>query len=212
MLGSLDIVAGDVVPVVPPAALPLSLNELRAQCRLTDDDGSDQDALLMSYLRAAVDYAERYTSLGLITQTVDQTFSAFPTSRYQPARLKLRRRPLQSVEAVYYRDLDGAEVELASTVYNIRGVGSEWNYGSLGLALPQAWPSVAIDDEAVRVRYVVGFGDDHNSVPAAIRQALMMLSAYLFNQREAALIDPVILEVPFGVHALLDPWRLPGVA
>ena len=52
--------------------------------------------------------------------------------------------------------------------------------------------------------YRAGFGDTHNDVPEMIRHALMMLGCLLYNQRETALIDPQIVEVPFGTHALLD--------
>lgn len=210
---TLYIRSGSVIRVSPPTGLAVSLAEQRAHCRLTAEDDTSEDPLLMGYVRTATEYVEGYAGLGLITQTVDQTFSVFPTYRHQPSRLMLRRRPLQSVETVWYRDLDGAEVEIDTSTYNVRGVGSEWHNGSLDLAVPSAWPSVGVDDdEAVRVRYVVGFGDDHNSVPEMIRHSVMMLAAYLFNQREAALIDPVIVEVPFGVHSLLEQWRLPGVA
>jgi uncharacterized phiE125 gp8 family phage protein len=86
---SAAIVASDPIRVSPPAALPLALAELRAQCRLTDDDGTDENALLMSYLRAATEYVEQYTGLALITQDFEQRFSSFPTE------LVLWRRPVQ---------------------------------------------------------------------------------------------------------------------
>ena len=76
----------------------------------------------------------------------------------------------------------------------------------------QTWPGVLVDHEAITVTYVAGFGDDHNAVPEQIRHALLMLVAYLFNQRESALIDPIIVEVPFGTNVLLEPWRLPALA
>ena len=206
------LVSSEPVRVSPPAALPLSLAELRAQCRLTDDDGTDEDALLMAYLRAAVEYTEQYTGLALITQTWQQTFSAFPSQLYHPKYLTLTRRPVRSVESVVYRDTAGVEQTLDSSIYNLRGIGREYTVSTLELALSQSWPATAVDPEAVTVTYVAGFGDDHNAVPEMIRHALMLLTAYWFNQRESALIDPQIVEVPFGTTALLDPWRPFAVA
>ena len=200
---------GDPIRTVAPAALPLSLAEIRAQCRLTDDDGTDEDALLVGYLRSAVEYVERYTGLSLITSTWRQTFSAFAIL---PEYMPLRRRPLQAVISVDYLDGDGGPQSLADTVYRVHGVGEDKRNGSIRLGYGQTWPAVRIDSEAVTVTYRSGFGDDHNSVPEQIRHAVMMLAAYWFNQRETALIDPVIVEVPIGTHALLREWRPLAVA
>ena len=112
-LGS--IIASDPVRVSPPAALPLSLAELRAQCRLTDDDGTDENALLMSYLRAATEYVEQYTGLALITQDFEQRFSSFPSE------LVLRPPPGPRGAEVTYRDTTDIDVAIASTVYRVLG-------------------------------------------------------------------------------------------
>jgi uncharacterized phiE125 gp8 family phage protein len=203
---SAAIVASDPIRVSPPAALPLALAELRAQCRLTDDDGTDENALLMSYLRAATEYVEQYTGLALITQDFEQRFSSFPTE------LVLGRRPVQEVLSVTYLDATDIDVAIASTVYRVAGIGSDRSSAIVRLGYSQSWPTIYGDAEAVRVTYRAGFGDDHNSVPELIRHALMLLCAYWYEQRSTALIDPMIVEVPFGTHALLQEWRPFGVA
>ena len=45
-----------------------------------------------------------------------------------------------------------------------------------------------------------------NPAPAAIRQAVLMLSAYWYETREAA-TDGNLFTVPFGVHDLLQAHR-----
>ena len=48
-------------------------------------------------------------------------------------------------------------------------------------------------------------------MPPAIRQALQMLVAYWFNQREAAAIGPdygPVSDVPHGVKALIELYRV----
>jgi uncharacterized phiE125 gp8 family phage protein len=191
--------------VSPPAALPLSLAEVRAQCRLTDDDGTDEDALLMSYVRAATEEAEDYTGLALITQDFEQRFSAFPSE------MVLGRRPVQEVLSVAHRDVTDTYLAL-DPIYRVAGLNSHRSGAIIRLGYGQFWPTIYGDAEAVRVLYRAGFGDTHNDVPEKIRHAIMMLVAYWFNQRESALIDPVIVEVPFGFHRLLEDWRPFGVA
>jgi uncharacterized phiE125 gp8 family phage protein len=160
-------------------------------------------------LRSAVEYAERYTGLSLITSTWTQKFSAFAAL---PEHMILRRRPLQAVVSVDYLDGDGVSQELATDVYRVLGVGEDKRNGSIRLGYSQTWPALRDDPEAVTVTYMAGFGDDHNAVPEQIRQAIMLLVGYLYNQRETALIDPVIVEVPFGTHVLLREWRPLAVA
>lgn len=203
-LATPPLIYGDPIRTVAPDTLPLTLAEVRAQCRLTDDDGSDEDPLLMGYLRSAVEYVERHTGLSLITSTWSQTFSAFAAL---PEHMILRRRPLQAVVSVDYLDGDGMSQELAAEVYRVLGVGEDKRAGSIRLGYSQTWPALRDDPEAVTVTYTAGFGDDHNSVPEQIRQAIMLLTAFYFNQRETALIDPEVVEVPLGTHALLREWR-----
>lgn len=208
---------GDPIRTVAPTALPLSLAEVRAQCSLTDDDGTDEDALLIGYLRAATEYAESYTGLSLITGTWKQTFQTWPVwpwqrTRTNPNHLHLLRRPLQSVSSVVYLDGAGVEQTLDPAVYRVLGVGEDKRDGAVRLGYGQSWPTVLDDPEAVIVTYLAGFGDDHNSIPERIRLAILLLVRYYFEQRSTALIDPEIVEVPLGTHALLREWRPLAVA
>lgn len=58
--------------------------------------------------------------------------------------------------------------------------------------------------------YVAGFiGSEElpNPVPATINQAILMLAAYWYERREAAIIGGNPYAVPFGVHELLNAHR-----
>jgi uncharacterized phiE125 gp8 family phage protein len=127
-----------------------------------------------------------------------------------PSRLgyiRLACPPVQAVSSItYVADGSGVDTTLDSSVYQVVGIGGF--ISRIVLAHNQTWPIVQHQPEAITVRYTAGYGDDWNSVPEAIRGALAMLVAYWFNQREAALIDPVITEVPFGVKAILQPYKV----
>jgi uncharacterized phiE125 gp8 family phage protein len=188
--------------VSPPAVLPLSLGEVRAQCRVDD---SSEDALLMGYAHSAVSWIdghEGWLGRALITQTYDLTLDQFPYGYHPIVRLPVP--PVQAVTSITYVDGNGVQQTLAPSRYQISGQ-YVWP------AYRQTWPATRCHPGAITVRFRTGYGDDWNAVPPAIRQALAMLVAYWFNQREAAAIGPdygPVSDVPYGVKALLEPYRV----
>jgi uncharacterized phiE125 gp8 family phage protein len=61
-----------------PSALPVSIAEAKAQCRV---DSHDEDALLAAYVRSAMAWVEEQEGIVLITSTWAYRTPAFP-SRY----------------------------------------------------------------------------------------------------------------------------------
>lgn len=197
------IISGDAIRIVPPAALPISLAELKAQTRV---NFADEDALMLGYIRAAVEMCENFTGLGFITQTWTQTFSSFPTT--STGALLLRRRPLQEILSVNYLDGAGADTVLGTTIYRAAGIGADRSPSSIWLSDGSSWPTILPSTlEAVTVTYTVGFGDDHNFVPELIRQAVMMAAATWFNFREDVVQGQSVQELPFNSKVLLLDWR-----
>jgi uncharacterized phiE125 gp8 family phage protein len=190
--------------ILPPVAIPLSLAEVKAQCRIEDNA---EDALLMAYVRSAADYVETTTGLKLISQDWAYQIDGFPD---RCAWIKLPSAPLLSVASVSYLDPLGAWQTLASSVYLVRGIGSV-QPGGIALADGQSWPSTSRGIGSVIVTATYGFGPDWNHVPEAIRQAIAMLAAYWFAQREAAAIGSdagPVSHVPFSVRELLQSYKL----
>jgi uncharacterized phiE125 gp8 family phage protein len=188
--------------ISPPIALPISLQEARAQCRVDDNS---EDALLMAYARSAtawIDGHEGWLGKALITQTYEYTLDSFPYG-YEPF-IRLPLPPLQAVTSITYLDANGVTQTIAPANYQVTGQYVWPAYG-------QTWPTTRCQPGAVTVRFRTGYGDSWNAVPEPIRQALMMLVAYWFNQREAAAIGPEygpVSDVPYGVKALLEPFRV----
>lgn len=199
---------GSPIRTVAPTGLPVSLVEAKEHLRVTH---SDEDAMIASYLQAAVARAEEYTGLGLLQQTWQQTFPAFANP------MLLYRRPLLqvgsplSVVQVTFLDASGAIQTLDDTVYRVTGIGSEFAYGAVRLGYGQIWPTTYADQEAVTITYSVGFGTTASAVPAAIRQAILMMVADAYGYRES-LYQGSLDEIPFGAEALLRPWRPLAVA
>jgi uncharacterized phiE125 gp8 family phage protein len=109
---------------------------------------------------------------------------------------------VQAVISITYIDGHGVTQVLDPVLYH---VGSEYLWPAYG----QTWPTTRYLPQAVTVRFRAGYGDDWNSVPEAIRQALMMLVAYWYSQREAASVgDHPISDIPFSVRQILEPYRV----
>lgn len=69
--------------------------------------------------------------------------------------------------------------------------------------------------QPIRIRYWAGYGARAGHPPAwvndalpSIKVAIMMLVAQWYRTREAAVVDDKIVEMPFAVDALLQPYRV----
>ena len=183
--------------VTAPAGVPLSIAELKAQSRLEGVTGESEEALLAGYLRAAVASLEGrdgWLNRALMTQTWDLKRDCFPYEILLPLP------PLQSVTSITYVDTDGDSQTLASSLYQVAGVGGSGR-ARIAPAYGQTWPSTRDQPEAVTVRFVVGYGDNPHDVPEQIRQALMLMVTESYCDREGE------MGLSAGAMALLAPLR-----
>lgn len=185
--------------VTPPAAPLISTYQAKTQCRV---DGDDEDELIAAYVQAAVSWLDGYAGvLGrcLISQTWRQRLDRFPTG----ASLGLQLAPIVSV-VVTYRDEDGVEQTLSSDDYILVSRASSF---ALELVASASWPATADRADAVSINMVCGYGATPDLVPAAIRQAALMMVAHFYEHREAVVIGTISAEMPLAVRHLLAPYR-----
>jgi uncharacterized phiE125 gp8 family phage protein len=192
-----------LILITPPTATPISIQEIRAQCRV---DSADEDALLAAYVRAATDAVEQMTGLRLLTQEWEYSVDGFPE---RCGWLRLPLAPLFALTSIVYLDTQGVAQTLPVTTYLIKGLGST-QPARLILAPNQGWPATWHGVSSVIVRAQFGW-TDWNGIPEALRQAVLLLAAYWFGQREAASIGPdqgPVSHIPFGVRELVEPFKL----
>jgi uncharacterized phiE125 gp8 family phage protein len=186
-----------LIMITPPNGLPISLAELKLQCRV---ESSEEDALLMAYVHAATDFVEEHTGQKLLNQTWAWSVNDFPWRWGGYIALPLA--PVQSIVEISYIDPQGAPQALSPGVYAFRGE-------RITLAPGATWPSVFYGLDVITITFVVGFGPDHNYLPESIRQAVMLLASYWYGQREAASIgDHPISDIPFSVKQILEPFKV----
>ena len=180
------------------AELPVTLDEVKAQLNLADDVIAD-DALVMGYARSATDQAETFTGRVLITQTWTAFWDAWPVVRRDdeplgegwhvgpdtlldsPGRfLELPKPPLQSVVHVKtYDDSDVATTFAASNYFvDVASVP-----GRIALRKSVSAPTITRTANGLEIQFVAGYGDNFADVPQSIRDGILQLAAFLYENR-----------------------------
>lgn len=161
------------------------------------------DAQISRHIKSARQEAEKRLRRYLVTQTLDAYFDKFPG--YDESRRRMiKLPPLQSVESITYIDSDGVEQTLDASRYQVDAIGS-----SIGRILPAYgydWPSTRDQMNAVKVRFVAGYGAA-SAVPEPIKDWIKMRAKQKYDQPDAAIVGANISEMPRQfVDGLLDPF------
>lgn len=183
-----------------PALEPVTTAEAKLHLRV---DGSDEDALIGSLVSAARDYAERYTRRAFVSQVWRMYMDFFPSCRW----FYLPRSPLISVNAITYKDENGAVQTLAASAY----VADSAQEVPARVALAEGeddWPETFDEIQAVTVEFTAGYGAAASAVPESIKAAIKLLVGHWFENRETVVIGSTPNAVPLAAMALLDSRRI----
>lgn len=185
-----------LIRIAAPASEPLTLAEAKLHCRV---DGTDEDALITALIVAAREQAEHETGRALITQTWELVLDAFPEA------FVLRKSPVQSVTSLKYLDsATGAEQTLDPADYLL---DKDSEPGYVVPAYGKAWPYSREVPNAVRVRYVCGYGLAV-AVPQAIKQWMLLAIGTMYENRATSGASQVYNIPDRFWSGLLDPYRL----
>lgn len=214
---------GTAVLVTGPTSEPVTLADLKNWARVST---TADDDLLAAVLTAARLHVEEITGRALITQTWDYFLDYFPYGGLYPLRytygspyaamvpryslafpsgdLSIPRHPVQSVTYLKYVADDGTLTTLDPSFYQVdlnripaRILPS---YGNI-------WPVARAVPNAVNVRYVAGFGNTRDLVPAPLSQAIKVLAATMYEQREAH-VEAALQAVPLVFDRLIDQYKV----
>lgn len=188
--------------LTPPAQEPVSVDDVKPWCRVETGFTMD-DGIIGGMITAARRYCETATKSQFITATYLFVLDLFPQIGQQwqwvgtPIRLPMP--PLQSITSVQYLDSTGTLQTLASDKYTVDTVSKP---GRIVPIFFEPWPVTIPQPNSVQITMVCGFGDDGSDVPQSYCQAISMLAAHYYRNREAV-SDVSLLPVPYGVDALL---------
>ena len=187
-----------LVMTAAPAAEPISLAEAKAHLRI---DADDEDELLSSLIVTARRFVERTMARALITQDWSLYLDAWPRN----GTLVLPIAPVQEVTAVRVHDPGGMPTDVDEESYAADTLSEPARLLLAGSGV-QLLPARLLN--AYEVAFTAGYGEEASDVPEPIRQALKLLVAHWFEQREPVVLGEVPEEVPATVASLLLPYRL----
>lgn len=200
-----------------PAVEPVGEAEAMAHLRLDDDA---ELALVHGHIRAAREFVEAWTGRALISQSWRLSLDGWPRGGgdawWDGARqgamaqaaaryIEIPKPPLRSIDLVaLFNDADQQTVWTAANYYT----DTQSAPGRLVLRNTSSAPAPERAANGLQISFSCGYGDAGGDVPAALRQAVLMLAAHFFEQREVAANFSGALPAPMGARALLAPYRL----
>ena len=184
------------VRTVAPTDTPVDVSILKEHLRISS---ADQATVLPIYVDAATAWVETYTGRALMRATYRLTLPGFYDRMWLPYAA-----PLGGVTGITYYDTANALQTLASSIYT---VPSDEEPACVRLAYGQVWPSVYDRADAVALTYTVG-ATAAASVPAPLRQAVLLLAGHFYENREAVLVSAISKEIEFAVTSLCAPYRV----
>ncbi|KAA0920169.1 hypothetical protein FLO80_03345 [Aquicoccus porphyridii] len=181
---------------VPLAALPV--DEFKAHLRLGSGFAEDslQDAVLESFLRAAIAAIEARTGKILIergfswvlTQWRDQAGQALPVA------------PVRAITEVVLVDRGEAEEVVDPALYRLDRDMQRPRLRPVGTLLPNI-PGAG----SVRIGFIAGFGAGWGDLPSDLAQAVLLLAAHYYEYRHETSLGEGCM--PFGVTSLIERYR-----
>jgi uncharacterized phiE125 gp8 family phage protein len=198
--------------ITPPASEPVSLDLARRHCRI---DADYDDDLVAMYVTSARMWAESWLNRALFTQKlrysvtwapppsatplVPQSLIVFPLN-WPPLMkrpIELPRAPAVSVEQITWGPLE--DMQVADPGDYTLNLGVEPGYVAVK---PQLLPR--IPQQSMIIDFTAGMSDaDPSAIPAPIRNAILLLTAFLYEQR-----GDVTAAMPEAAKMLMWPWRL----
>ena len=200
--------------ITGPTEMPVSREEAKAHLRIPASESMD-DVYIDSLIEAATATCEQITNRKFVTQTWERYFDALPSTGGvawawdrnnvpAPTGFELPFAPLQSVTWIKYYDEQGAYQTLSQSVYQVDTYST---VGKVALKNNQLWPETEeYRLNSVEVRFACGYGPA-SAVPKGIKQAILLLVATWYENRETVVIGTSGMEIPNTIHLLLASYR-----
>ena len=205
--------------LVPPQSDPVTLEEVRRFLNL--EDNTDDD-LLRDLIKDATSVVEEKTNSALINRTVrtfidtiysyyndyydssslggDYGYSNGVTIQTRQTDIRLPRAPFYSMVGIQYRSRGSDTFQpwpQDQFYYDRQSRG----YTRVRPTYAGQWPQSLAQGNAMQIDYVVGYGEDSNDVPAAIRLAIKQYIAWLYDNRDGS------MPVPQNIFAKLKTFK-----
>ena len=198
--------------VTPPTIEPISTDEAVNYMRL-DAPSSADSAFTAGLIKAARKYCENFQHRAYITQSWEMSLDEFPCAHDDRLNdwntsdvIEIPMGNLQTVDSIKYAD--SANVIHALTAGTDYIVSARGILGRISPPYNGIWPTSQLAPlDPIVIGFTCGYGNKSTDVPETAKQAMYMLIAYWYNNREAA-AQYVPKEIEFSVKALLTMDRI----
>jgi uncharacterized phiE125 gp8 family phage protein len=151
--------------------------------------------MLNTLIKGASMVAESYLNQGLITQTVTEKLDKLgdPT-------IYLSVSPVLAVSSFQYANSENTTATFAATDYVVDNFSKP---ARLNLGYGKTWPTLYGNINDVTITYTVGYGTESSAVPFQIRQAILLIVADTYENRQ-----DYVRKLPTASQYLLDQYRV----
>lgn len=181
-----------LVRTVAPAGPVISLAEAKRHLRV---DFSDDDSDIEELVAVATAAIEGPNGIGiaLSPQTWRLSLDHFPCEIVVPLG------PVTSISSIAYTGADGNPATVSTWRADLDAQPLR-----IWPARDTSWPSVTCEPGAVKVTFVCGYDE----TPADLKAALKLLVGHFYEHREAVTTDLKAVDLPMGVDAILNRYRV----
>jgi len=175
-----------------PVNEPWTLAEVKSYLKIDD---SNEDTMLSILIKGARMMAESYLNQGLITQTITEKLD-----RLGDPTIYLSVSPVLAVSSFQYANSENTTATFAATDYVVDTFSKP---ARLNLGYGKTWPTLYGNINDVTITYTVGYGTESSAVPFQIRQAILLMVADTYENRQ-----DYVKRLPTASQYLLDQYRV----
>jgi uncharacterized phiE125 gp8 family phage protein len=175
-----------------PVIEPWTLSEVKNYLKV---DTSADDTMITTLITGARHVAESYLNMALITQTITEKLD-----KLSNPTIYLSLSPVIAVSSFQYADGQNTTQTFAATEYVVDNFSKP---SRLSLAYGKTWPTLYGNINDVTITYTAGFSSEPSGVPMQIRQAMLMMIADTYDNRE-----DYVRKMPTASQYLLDQYRV----
>ncbi|WP_162651826.1 head-tail connector protein [Lentilitoribacter sp. Alg239-R112] len=176
----------------PPMAEPVTLPEFKNHLRI---DHALEDTLLSSLISTAREYLEKRTGLALMDQEWRLCLDEWPEDRC----IQIQKSPIRSIDEVQQFGIDGQPNIVAQNNMLLDGKSSPARL----FVGPQLSPEQMMN--GIEITFTAGY-TSASEVPDALKRAILIHAACLYEFRGVVAPDMQPAAVPNGYDALISQW------
>lgn len=181
---------------------PVTIEQAKEQLHIKHEQENAYIGFLVTAARKTIELLYKRE---FITSTWTYKLDNFPAS----GTFLLPKTPLQLVTSVTYTDTSGSPQEVAGTVY-------DWDTARMippiFLKYGQSWPTCRGHTNDITIVFKTGYGDATTDVPEPARQAILIMMADMYENRESVVVGAIPSRIASVIDALLSTVEVPIVA